>query len=263
MAKGKLAKTKKPVKKSDKAKRNPLFERKPRSFRIGGDIQPVRDLSRSVRWPKYIRLQRYKKILLERLKVPAAIAQFQKTIDRSTAATLFRLLQNYKPETKAQKKERLLAAASAKVADKKDTKGKKESGPKPAVLKFGLNHITHLVEQKKARLVVIAHDVDPIELVLWLPQLCRRMDVPFCFVKGKARLGKLVGKKTATAVAIKDVSKEHHGEFESLLKTFRSQFNDNAELRKTGEGRLGTKSQHVKDARERAIANEQVKKTGL
>mmetsp|Transcript_69057 Transcript_69057/g.80491 ORF Transcript_69057/g.80491 Transcript_69057/m.80491 type:complete len:263 (+) Transcript_69057:51-839(+) len=262
MAKGKKVKSTKPTRKADKAKRNPLFEKKPRNFRIGGDIQPTRDLSRTVRWPKYIRLQRYKKILLERLKVPAAIAQFQKTIDRSTAATLFRLLQNYKPETKAQKKERLLAAATAKVDDK-GKKGKKESGPKPAVLKFGLNHITHLVEQKKARLVVIAHDVDPIELVLWLPQLCRRMDVPFCFVKGKARLGKLVGKKTATAVALKDVSKEHHGEFESLLKTFRSQFNDNAELRKTGEGRLGVKSQHVKDARERAIANEQVKKTGL
>jgi len=96
-------------------KRNPLFERAPRNFRIGGDIQPKRDLSRTVRWPKYIRLQRYKKILLERLKVPAAIAQFTKTIDRSQAATLFRLLQNYKPETKGQKKERLLSAAAAKV----------------------------------------------------------------------------------------------------------------------------------------------------
>jgi large subunit ribosomal protein L7Ae len=265
MAKGKKVKSTKPVRKSDKAKRNPLFERTPRNYRIGGDIQPVRDLSRTVRWPKYIRLQRYKKILLERLKVPAAIAQFRNTIDRSAAATLFRLLANYKPETKSQKKERLLAAATAKVDDKakKDTKGKKEAGPKPVVLKFGLNHITHLVEQKKARLVVIAHDVDPIELVLWLPQLCRRMEVTFCFVKGKARLGKLVGKKTATAVAIKDVSKEHHAEFESLLKTFRSQFNDNSELRKVSEPKLGHKSQHVRDARDRAIANEQVKKTGL
>lgn len=84
MAKGKkTGKQVKPTKKADKVKRNPLFEKKPRNFRIGGDIQPTRDLSRTVRWPKYIRLQRYKKILLERLKVPAPIAQFQKTIDRS------------------------------------------------------------------------------------------------------------------------------------------------------------------------------------
>ena len=48
---------------------------------------------------------------------------------------------------------------------------------------YGLKHVTTLVEQKKARMVVIAHDVDPIELVLWLPALCRKMDVPFCIVK--------------------------------------------------------------------------------
>jgi len=36
---------------------------------------------------------------------------------------------------------------------------------------------------------VIAHDVDPIELVVWLPALCRKMEIPYCIVKGKARLG--------------------------------------------------------------------------
>ena len=37
--------------------------------------------------------------------------------------------------------------------------------------------------------MVIAHDVDPIELVVWLPALCRKMEVPYCIVKGKSRLG--------------------------------------------------------------------------
>merc|ERR1712198_68919 len=36
---------------------NPLFEKRTRNFGIGQDIQPTRDLSRFVRWPKYIRLQ--------------------------------------------------------------------------------------------------------------------------------------------------------------------------------------------------------------
>jgi hypothetical protein len=43
--------------------------------------------------------------------------------------------------------------------------------------------------QKKSQLVVIAHDVDPIELVVWLPALCRKMEIPYCIVKGKSRLG--------------------------------------------------------------------------
>ena len=51
------------------------------------------------------------------------------------------------------------------------------------VVKYGINHITTLVEQRQASLVVIAHDVDPIELVVWLPALCRRMDVPYVIVK--------------------------------------------------------------------------------
>lgn len=32
-------------------------------------------------------------------------------------------------------------------------------------------------------MVVIAHDVDPLELVVWLPALCRKMGVPYCIVK--------------------------------------------------------------------------------
>jgi len=43
--------------------------------------------------------------------------------------------------------------------------------------------------------VIISHDVDPIELVVWLPALCRKMNIPYCIVKGKARLGHVVHKK--------------------------------------------------------------------
>jgi len=35
-----------------------LFKKNPRNFRIGGDIQPRRNLTRFVKWPKYVRIQR-------------------------------------------------------------------------------------------------------------------------------------------------------------------------------------------------------------
>jgi len=63
---------------------NPLFEKRPRNFAIGQDIQPKRDLSRFVKWPKYIRLQRMKAVLQTRLKIPPAINQFHTTLDRQT-----------------------------------------------------------------------------------------------------------------------------------------------------------------------------------
>merc|ERR1719389_1603766 len=142
-----------PLAEEKKAKKNPLFEKTPRSYRLGGDIQPKRDLSRFVKWPKYVRLQRAKRIMLCRLKVPPAINQFNMTMDKNQAAALLRLCQKYKPENREAKRNRLLETAQ----QKKD--GEEVKSKKPQVLKFGLNHVTTLVENKAARLVIIAHDV--------------------------------------------------------------------------------------------------------
>lgn len=75
------------------------------------------------------------------------------------ATQLFRLLNKYRPETKLQKKERLRQEAAKRAESESSTSSKKP----PPVVKYGINHVTTLVEQKKAQLVVIAHDVDPIE----------------------------------------------------------------------------------------------------
>ncbi len=144
-----------------------------------------------VRWPEYIRLQRQKKILNLRLKVPPAIAQFQNVLDRNTAAQAFKLLSKYRPETKAEKKERLHKEATAVSEGKK----KEDVSKKPYAVKYGLNHVVGLIENKKAGLVLIPNDVDPIELVIFLPALCRKMGVPYAIIKGKARLGTVVHKK--------------------------------------------------------------------
>jgi large subunit ribosomal protein L7Ae len=88
---------------------------------------------------------------------------------------------------------------------------------KPLFVKYGLNHAVALVEAKKANLVVIAHDVDPIELVVFLPALCRKMGVPYVIVKGKARLGTVVHKKTATVLVLQDVKSDDQRELATLV----------------------------------------------
>lgn len=75
------------------------------------------------------------------------------------ATQLFRLMDKYKPESKQQKKARLKARAEERAAGKEDKPTKR-----PPVMRSGVNTVTALVEQKKAQLVVIAHDVDPIEV---------------------------------------------------------------------------------------------------
>jgi len=237
-----------------------LFEKSPRNFGIGGNIQPKRDLGRFVRWPKYVRLQRQKQVLLKRLKVPPAINQFAHTLDKNTATELFKLMAKYRPETKIEKRQRLTAAAKAKTADGKDA----DKGPKPVVIKYGINHITALVENKKAALVVIAHDVEPIEIVVWLPALCRKMGVPYCIVKGKSRLGQLVHKKTATALCLGAVRKEDQAALTKLTESVKTNFNDRFEelRRQFGGGIMGEKTK-VKVARmERQKAKELATKLG-
>jgi len=139
--------------------KNPLFVARPRNFEIGQHIQPKRDLSRFVKWPKYIRLQRQKTVLQTRLKIPPAINQFHTCLEKQTATQLFKLMDNYRPETKQERKERLKARAEARAEGKEDKPTKKK-----AVVHHGANTVVTLVEKKKAQLVVIANDVDPIEV---------------------------------------------------------------------------------------------------
>jgi large subunit ribosomal protein L7Ae len=246
-----------------------LYVARPKNFGIGRDVMPNRDVTRFVRWPRYIKVQRMKRILYNRLKVPPPIAQFSRSLDKEHAVAVFKLLHKYRPESEKQKKLRLreraaakAAARKAKPAEPKPPKGtpivKKKKAPldptkKPYLIKYGLNHVTKLIEQKKAKLVIIAHDVDPIELVLWLPALCRRQGVPFVIVKGKSRLGMLVHKKTASVVVLDSVRKEDQAELAQITTLAKEQYNDKYDevRRQWGGQRLGVKSQ-VKQAKQRA-----------
>eukprot|EP00929_Paragymnodinium_shiwhaense_P075671 TRINITY_DN38713_c0_g1_i1.p2 TRINITY_DN38713_c0_g1~~TRINITY_DN38713_c0_g1_i1.p2 ORF type:complete len:278 (+),score=74.67 TRINITY_DN38713_c0_g1_i1:42-836(+) len=238
-------------------KEDPHFPSTPKSHRIGGDVRVKRDLSRFVRWPKYVRIQRQKKILYQRLKVPPSINQFRSPLDRAEAVPVFKLLEKYRPETKAEKKDRLAGAAESKAA------GGSASGGKPRDIKYGLNHVTTLVESKKAGLVVIASDVDPIELVVWLPALCRKMDVPYVIVNNKGRLGTLVHKKTAAVVALvtKDIREQDRAAFTKVTDNARARFNDSVDARrKWGGGIMGLKTQRRLEKRQKLLEAEAAKK---
>lgn len=237
--------------KSNKPK-NPLTHASPKSFGIGQDIQPKRNLSRYVKWPEYVRLQRQKKILSIRLKVPPAIAQFQYTLDRNSAAETFKLFNKYRPETAAQKKERLTKEAAA-IAEGKT---RQEASPKPYAVKYGLNHVVSLVENKKAKLVLIANDVDPIELVVFLPALCKKMGVPYAIVKGKARLGTLVNQKTSAVAALTEVREEDEAALAKIISTVNANFADKYDDVKKhwGGGIMGNKAQAKLDKRAKAAS---------
>lgn len=249
--KGKVAPAPFGSRKSKKVVKNPLLEKRPRNFGIGQDVQPKRNVSRMIRWPEYVRLQRQKKILSLRLKVPPQIAQFQHTLDRNGAVQTFKLLNKYRPETKVEKKERLVKEATAIQQGKK----KEDVSKKPYTVKYGLNHVVGLIENKKASLVLIANDVDPIELVIFLPALCRKMGIPYAIVKGKARLGTVVHKKTAAVLAITEVRSEDKSELAKLVTSIKEGFTEKYEesRRHWGGGIMGYKSVARTEKRRKAL----------
>uniref|UniRef100_A0A8C0PJZ3 60S ribosomal protein L7a n=1 Tax=Canis lupus familiaris TaxID=9615 RepID=A0A8C0PJZ3_CANLF len=112
------------------------------------------------------------------------------------------------------------------------------------VLGAGVNTVTTLVKNKKAQLVVIAHDVDPTELVVFLAALCCKTGVPYCIIKGKARLGRLVNRKTCTTVAFTQVNSEDKGALAKLVEAIRTNYNDRYDeiSRHWGGNVLGPKS---------------------
>ncbi|BAN90608.1 50S ribosomal protein L7Ae [Aeropyrum camini] len=66
-------------------------------------------------------------------------------------------------------------------------------------IKKGTNETTKAVERGLAKLVVIAEDVDPPEIVMHLPLLCDEKKIPYVYVPSKKRLGEAAGIEVAAA----------------------------------------------------------------
>ncbi len=85
---------------------------------------------------------------------------------------------------------------------------------KTGVVRKGTNEATKAIERAQARLVVIADDVDPPEVVAHLPLLCDEKKIPSVFVPNKEKLGSAVGIDVPCASAC--IVKE--GEATGLIK---------------------------------------------
>jgi len=91
----------------------------------------------------------------------------------------------------------------------------------------GTNETTKAVERGQAKLVVIAEDVDPPEVVAHLPLLCEEHKIPYVFVPNKRKLGTSAGIDVPAASAcISNV-----GDAVALIKEISSRIE---ELKKKG-----------------------------
>ncbi len=64
---------------------------------------------------------------------------------------------------------------------------------KTGAVRKGTNETTKAIERAQAKLVVIAEDVDPPEVVAHLPLLCEERKIPYMFVPSKEKVGSAIG----------------------------------------------------------------------
>lgn len=123
------------------------------------------------------------------LNCPPAIQQFQQKMDEELKQKIADIFQKYRPETPEEKAQR-----------------EERREPKQEVsISFGIREVVKSIERKTAKFVLIANDVDPLVVVLFLPSLCKKMGVSYAIFDSKKRLGAMVGRKSAACIALGQV----------------------------------------------------------
>ncbi len=88
-------------------------------------------------------------------------------------------------------------------------------------LRKGVNETTKAIERGVAKLVIMAQDVTPEEILMHLPVLCNEKQVPYAYVPSKLELGKASGIEVPTssiAIAEEGEAKKLVAEIATKLK---------------------------------------------
>ncbi|MEM2866442.1 MAG: 50S ribosomal protein L7Ae [Candidatus Hadarchaeales archaeon] len=97
-----------------------------------------------------------------------------------------------------------------------------EEARKTGKIRKGVNETVKAAERRQAKLVVIAEDVDPPEVVAHLPLLCEEKGIPYVYVPKKLELGAASGiEVSSAAVAIVE-----EGEAAPLVKEILSRLKE-------------------------------------
>lgn len=93
-----------------------------------------------------------------------------------------------------------------------------EVAKKTGKIKKGTNEVTKVVERGLAKLVVLAKDTNPKEIIMHLPVLCKEKNIPFVVVPSREELGGAAGLSVATS----SVAIVKEGESKELIKELSS-----------------------------------------
>ncbi|MFW9970713.1 MAG: ribosomal L7Ae/L30e/S12e/Gadd45 family protein [Candidatus Odinarchaeota archaeon] len=110
-----------------------------------------------------------------------------------------------------------------KVPDNLKTKIKSTlitiSESKDSKIRKGMNEVTKSIERVQAKLVVMAEDVTPPEILFHIPLLCEEKGIPYGYLSTKKELGNTVRINVASsAIAIENAGTGNDGALNDVIK---------------------------------------------
>lgn len=193
-----------------------------------------KDLTRFVKWPTFMKIQRQRQLLYKKLKIPPVIHSFIRLPDRKLTK---RVMDTFFPEGDFRKI--LSEKSSLGWIDNPNQEKTLKSIPKAIsktnkinisekYIQHGLRKVVNSIRKGKALFVIISHDVNPIEIIIWLPFLCKKYKIPFSMVSNKKVLGSKFGlPQSSCAVILKYHQSPFLGNTEDIFKWFGLNFKSN------------------------------------
>lgn len=94
------------------------------------------------------------------------------------------------------------------IADARDSKIRK-----------GMNEVTKSIERSQAKIVVMAEDVSPPEILYHVPLLCEEKKIPYAYLSTKKNLGNAVKLNIgASAISVENAGTRNEKAIADLLK---------------------------------------------
>jgi len=101
-----------------------------------------------------------------------------------------------------------IKSALTKIEEAKDSKIRK-----------GMNECTKSIERGQAKLVIMAEDVSPPEILYHVPLLCEEKKIPYAYLSSKKILGKAVNINVgSSAIAIDNVGSGNETILNDIIK---------------------------------------------
>jgi large subunit ribosomal protein L7Ae len=98
--------------------------------------------------------------------------------------------------------------ALIQIAETKDSKIRK-----------GMNEVTKSIERGIAKLVIMAEDVSPAEILFHVPLLCDEKKIPYAYLSTKKELGNAARINiAASSIAIENIGTGNDGVIEDIVK---------------------------------------------